>query len=121
MLQTVPLNLIKKSKLSLPSKLINNSQTTIDLIEKQFPDNDLSCYTCTTDDDATCEQVNLTRNSEFVKKCRPDEFYCSVLRIEYKVVKEANWTLWVLERGCHRTCDPICIQLGNFNICVFFF
>lgn len=99
------LNLIKKTKISSP--LLNNSQ---DLIEKF----DQSCFACSTTDDPNCEHVNSTlNNNEFIRKCKPDEPFCSTLRIEYKVIKESNWTLWRLERSCLKNCEPICIQLGK--------
>lgn len=102
------LNLVKSR-----AALSNGSQS--DLLDGRRPPYDLSCYTCSTDDDPSCEQVNQTRNVELVKRCKPSEPFCSVLRIEYRVSKEANWTLWVVERSCERTCEPICLQLGNYH------
>lgn len=104
------LNLVKKAR----DALSNGSQ--FDPFEGRRPPYDLSCYICSTDDDPSCEQVNGTRNAEqFIRRCRPSEPFCSVLRIEYRVSKEANWTLWTTERSCERTCEPICLQLGNYR------
>lgn len=101
---------MKKTKSSF---LPNDSQnlTVTDLIINQT-NSILSCYTCSTDDDPACEYVNQTQN-DFIKKCKPNEKFCSVLRIEYKIVKEDNWTLWMSERSCLETCEPICIKLGE--------
>lgn len=101
------LSVFKKSKF-----FSSNQTTSTDLVHKRPPYN-LSCYTCTTDEDPSCEQVNSTLNHDLIKKCKTNEPYCAVLRIEYRITKEDNWTLWTLERGCHETCDNICIQLGN--------
>ena len=102
------LNLVKKTRAAL------SNGTQVDLLDRP-PPYDLSCFVCSTDDDPSCEQVNQTRNAELVKRCRPNEPFCSTLRIEYRVSKEANWTLWTVERSCERTCEPICLQLGNYH------
>ena len=103
------LNLVKQSRAAFS----NGSQP--ELLDRR-PPYDQSCYVCSTDNDPSCEQVNQTRNAELVKRCAPNEPFCSVLRIEYRVSKEANWTLWTVERNCERTCEAICLQLGDYHL-----
>lgn len=92
-----------------------SEQSHSQLVVGDHSSHNLSCYSCSTIDNPACEHLNASESHPLpVKRCAPDERFCSVLRIEYKIPHQLyEWTLWTLERSCQRTCDQKCIQLGE--------
>lgn len=60
---------------------------------------------------------NITANySNFLKKCKDDEFICMVQKFSYTTSTEnvtSSPKMWSLERKCTATCEAGCIVIGE--------
>ncbi|XP_018782991.1 PREDICTED: uncharacterized protein LOC108965210 [Bactrocera latifrons] len=79
--------------------------------------NDLSCYECDTmDHGEACVDV-MTRNlTNFIRKCKGEEFICMVKRFSYTTSTENSTSapkMWSLDRRCAVTCEAGCIVIGE--------
>lgn len=77
---------------------------------------ELWCYSCDSmEDGELC--TDLTGNhSNLFKKCKPDEYFCTVKRISYTIATENSTTqprMWSLQRQCSSVCGKGCIVIGE--------
>lgn len=61
--------------------------------------------------------TDLTGNhSNLFKKCKADEYFCTVKRISYTIATENSTTqpkMWSLQRQCSNVCGKGCIIIGE--------
>lgn len=79
--------------------------------------NDLWCYACHSMEFGDMCISNITANySNFLKKCKDDEFICMVQKFSYTTSTEnvtSSPKMWSLERKCATTCEAGCIVIGE--------
>ena len=78
---------------------------------------ELWCYSCDSMEDGDlCTDITNNNNSNLFKKCKPDEYFCTVKRISYTITTENATTpprMWSLQRQCSSSCGKGCIVIGE--------
>ena len=78
---------------------------------------ELWCYSCDSMEDGDlCTDFTNNNNSNLFKKCKPDEYFCTVKRISYTITTENATTpprMWSLQRQCSSSCGKGCIVIGE--------
>ncbi|XP_004537482.1 uncharacterized protein LOC101460711 [Ceratitis capitata] len=79
--------------------------------------NDLSCYECDTmDHGEACVDVTTHNLTNFIRKCKGEEFICMVKRFSYTTSTENSTSapkMWSLDRRCAVNCEAGCIVIGE--------
>lgn len=77
---------------------------------------ELWCYSCDSmEDGEMCTDIS-SNHSKLTKKCKPDEYFCTVKRISYTITTENSTTaprMWSLQRECSGVCGKGCIVIGE--------
>lgn len=77
---------------------------------------ELWCYSCDSMEDGELCTDLTGNNSNLFKKCKSDEYFCTVKRISYTITTENSTTaprMWSLQRQCSSNCGKGCIVIGE--------